>query len=175
MSLPDLHTPRLHLSAATSFDAWELWRLWQDPEVRTPPRAAQPIALHHMVDALQVCSAPGARLWAVRFGASRWPLGWASLRPAPGAWGKAVDLAVALLPAAWESGYAREAAQAVLRHAFDGGSASFACAVWHADDVRGQRLLERLGFRLRRFAGEAEAPARVVQALTVEDFRRGAA
>jgi [ribosomal protein S5]-alanine N-acetyltransferase len=169
--LPELQTPHLRLRALTSVDVWELWRLWKEPEIRTPPGSEDALQPRQMVEALEACTVLGARVWNVRLRRTDSPVGWAALRPVPWAGPAAVDLAVALLPAAWDHGFAQEASISVLGHGFTTEAKTHACATWLEADPRGAKLLERLGFRLRRWRGALQPP-RTLQVMTAADFER---
>lgn len=173
MRLPDLLTSRLRMSAATSMDCWELWKLWQDANVRTPPSEVAPLPLDSMVDSMRVCTALGSYLWVIRLRMSMLALGWVALRrPQRGGPQNQADLAVALLPAAWGNGYGEEAAQAALAHAFNTEGMQLVSAAWHATDQRGLRLLSRLGFQPKELQGEKLFPD-IVYVLTGPEFRSG--
>ena len=63
-----------------------------------------------------------------------------------------VDVGFAFLPRYWRSGYALEAASAVLASARDAFGLSRVVAITAPDNVASIRLLERLGFRFERMA-----------------------
>lgn len=56
------------------------------------------------------------------------------------------DIGFAFLPAYWHSGYAREAAQATLRQAFDAFGLPRVAAIVSPDNAASIRLLEKIGF-----------------------------
>ncbi|MCP3060058.1 GNAT family N-acetyltransferase [Myxococcus sp. K38C18041901] len=61
------------------------------------------------------------------------------------------DIGFAFMPAYWNQGYAREAAEAVLRHAREDHAISRIAAIVSKDNVSSIKLLERLGLRFERY------------------------
>jgi ribosomal-protein-alanine N-acetyltransferase len=164
---PVLLTPRLAIRAFTLDDAPFIVELLNDPGWL---RNIGDRGVRTLDDARRYLSegpiAAGARqgfaLWAVLRrddpqGVAASPMGMCGLVRREGL--DNVDLGYAFLPAARGQGYAREAAAAVLAHAFERLGLTRIVAITAVDNVASGRVLEAIGMRLEtrlRVPGHAD-------------------
>ena len=188
---PCLSTPRLDLRPAAAGDVDVLWTLWRDPNVRrylfddipvTRERAAGVVG-----EALSL-GAAGLGLWMIapRNGATVARDAAPAMRDAAciGCVGLmrvttsaaydprlsgAVEPVVALVPAFWHRGYAREAVRAVIAYAFTNLRLPAMVAVTDTPNEASHRMLVALGFEA---TGECDGPRYRMRsyALTPERF-----
>ena len=122
--------------------------LWGDPEVTRflggPFSREQ--ARERLSREMATLRSHGVQYWPVFLLASGEPLGCCGLRPyAPDE--RIYELGFHLKRAHWGRGYAREAARAMIGHAFDTLGARGLFAGHHPANDSSRRLLESLGFR----------------------------
>jgi RimJ/RimL family protein N-acetyltransferase len=156
-SIATILTPRLHLTAATRGDAWELWELWNRPLVRDALFGPAPLSIDAAMALVQACVLRSPGLWIVRSPLSTRLLGCVSLCGwpcpefdplwTPAAPESAPELSLAMLPSVWGRGYGFEAASAVIEQAMRDAAVDVVRATSRRDDASGQSLLYRLGFR----------------------------
>lgn len=148
--------------------------LWGDPEVTRflggPFSREQ--ARERLSREMATLRSHGVQCWPVFLLASGEHLGCCGLRPyAPDE--KIYELGFHLKMAHWGRGYAREAARAVIGHAFEALGARGLFAGHHPANETSQRLLATLGFRYTH--DEPYAPTGLSHPsyrLSVEDFGR---
>lgn len=148
MALPTLISERLRLRAWTIGDAGAFHELWGDPRViwwgHTPTPAASRQKLEEI---LARCAALPAGLgwWAVEARDSGRVVGNAVLQPAP--YNDSAEVGYHLSHGAWGSGYATEAACAVLRHGFASLALPLISAVVEVNNDSSHRVISRIGMR----------------------------
>jgi RimJ/RimL family protein N-acetyltransferase len=162
--LPQLRTARLLLHPASEDDLDALWSIWADPNVRRFLFDDLPVTRESASEVLRDCLAlagDGLGLWTVRPEDGAPVIGCIGLLPAtvaaeydPSLAG-AIEPLVAFAPAAWHRGYATEALEIVVAHAFGPLGLPVLSAVIDAPNAASQRLVHRLGFL---FTGEVEGP-----------------
>jgi [ribosomal protein S5]-alanine N-acetyltransferase len=150
---PLIVTPRLALRPFTLGDAAFIVELLNDPgwlrhigdrQVRSAGDAER-----YLRDGpLAAQARHGFALWAVCRAGAAGPIGMCGLVRRDGL--EDPDLGYALLPAARGEGVAREAAAAVLRHAFDVLELPRVVAITGPDNLASQRVLLAVGMRLER-------------------------
>jgi RimJ/RimL family protein N-acetyltransferase len=156
MDCPDLGTTRIKLDAARNTDRWALWELLG---TRDASRGLTGGTRDHTIDdatrLLEARNGPVPLLWMIRLPRSSETLGFVTLQGldadllAPDRLADIrapYELSVVLAPDVWGCGYAVEAAQLALGFAFGRLLARSVGAVCHADNGRGQAMLQRLGF-----------------------------
>ncbi len=150
MSDARLETPRLRLRPFAPRDVDTLHAQWLDPDVRRYLWDGRTIARDEVVGVVEESIASFAArrfgLWTIEAGST--PIGFAGLRRIPDS--DDVELYYGLAPSSWRSGFATEAARAVLRYAFDVVGLA---RVWLRTDgpnVASVAVMERLGARYVR-------------------------
>ena len=166
-ALPRFQTGRLHLRPLVADDVDHLYPLiYADPVVRRWFASAnsyeEVCRLHaHKVRHNEGAGHTGFGYWAVLLCATGQPVGqvllgppepmpWIELDPASPSHplGQEVELGYAFGQDYWGRGYATEACQAIVRHAFSTLSLRRLVNSVRREDLRSLRLLRRLGFRL---------------------------
>lgn len=143
-----LATERLFFREWSAGDAPLAVALWCDPAVGAfiggpfPPEQAQ----QRLRREIETQASSGVQYWPVFLAATEAFAGCCGLRPYRPAQ-RIFEIGFHFLPAHWGQGLAGEAAQAVIRHAFDARGASALFAGHHPDNAGSARLLKRLGFR----------------------------
>ena len=150
---PLLQTTRLAIRPFTDADATFIVELLNDPdwlrfigdrEVRTPDDARA-----YLRDKIHAAQARhGFALWAVDRRSDGATLGMCGLVRREGL--ADVDLGYAFLPAARGQGFAREAAAAVLAHAFEALRLRRVVAITSIDNAPSGRVLEAVGMRFEQ-------------------------
>jgi ribosomal-protein-alanine N-acetyltransferase len=152
--LPTLTTPRLALRPATDADLDALWRLLTDPQVRRylcDDRILTRADVQTIL-AESLAQWPGMGLWLLR-GDEEQLIGGIALQPvspdivahAPHLAGE-IEPTIALAPGHWGRGYAAEALQAAIAHAFETLGLERLVAVVDEPNARSHRLMLRIGF-----------------------------
>jgi len=147
-------------------DADALWRLWTHPEVRRflfddetltfekTQEQVEEFARHH---------GDGLGLWILERNDDGGLVGEIGLEPStlgnvdPGL-NDEIEFQIAIAPDAWGKGYAGEALQAVLDHAFDTVGLSHIMGVADVPNTGSRRLQESLGFVLQREVPSSPLP-----------------
>lgn len=144
-----LHTPRLLLSALDRSDLETFTALHADVDVTrylSPPRpltGAESFRLFAQI--LGHWQLRGYGYWAIRHRQTHEWLGVAGLW-FPVGWPD-VELGWRLFPSAWKQGYAREAGEILLEHAFHTLRLKRVVSIIHAQNARSIALAGRLGLR----------------------------
>jgi [ribosomal protein S5]-alanine N-acetyltransferase len=151
----DLNTSRCRLLPVSSVDVPNLARLYADPAARRylggalPSQEAEAAALRFVVD-------PARETFTIRLKKRNEFVGFVSLSPHCDE--PSTEISYMIDPSFWRSGLAREAAAAVLTHAFDRLGLIEIIAETQAANTASRRLLERLGMTyirsLHRFGSE---------------------
>ncbi len=162
--LPELRSDRLLLRPATADDLDALWVIWADPDVRRFLFDDVPVTRQRASDILDHClslTGVGLGLWTVQLGDTPATVGCVGLLPTtvaseydPSLVGMVEPLA-AFAPATWHRGYATEALEVVIAHAFDSLGLQVLAAVIDAPNAASDRLVRRLGFQV---TGETDGP-----------------
>ncbi|BDG02145.1 GNAT family N-acetyltransferase [Anaeromyxobacter oryzae] len=146
--MPVLDTPRLTLRPLTLGDVGALRALLIDPDVRrwmcdglVLPEATVRGMIQESLAGFRRC---GAGLYALHRKEDGAFVGYAGLKPARI---RGLELAAAVWPRYWRQGVAREAGEAVIRHAFDGLELPRVLACTDAPNFRSLGAIVRLGFR----------------------------
>jgi len=139
---------------------FRLWRaedlpsaagLWGDPEVTRfvgGPLSTEAVE-KRLAAEIASQEAHGVQYWPLFLLATGEHLGCCGLHPYPSP-ERTLELGFHLRPAFWRRGLAREAAQAVIRHAFTDLGADLLFAGHHPGNSASRALLESLGFRYVR-------------------------
>ncbi len=145
-----IRTARLRLVPVTSGNAGQLWKVLQQPDLRTyqdlPNFGLR--AFGEMVAARPrrlVSGVKGRFEWLVRLTGSRRALGWVSLRIAERE-PDAGEIGYSILREHRGQGVATEAVRALLAEAFEVAKLSRVQAFCVPDNLASRRLLDRLGF-----------------------------
>lgn len=140
--MPPPPTERITFGRWQRSDVDQASRLWCDPRVMH--YLGGPYTREEVVERLEREIANDEAL-----GVQYWPLfidgdfaGCCGLKPCDGG----LEIGFHLLPQFWRSGYASEAARAVIAYAFDELHASALYAGHHPENDASRALLERLGF-----------------------------
>jgi len=147
-----LETDRLVFRKWTGEDMDLAWDLWGDPAVTGllgPPLSREQVGTRLRRE-LDFDREHGVQYWPIFLRETGEFVGCCGLRPRsrPGQGpGTIHELGFHLKPAFWGQGYAREAAAAVIRHAFETLGAVALFAGHHPENEASRRLLERLGFQ----------------------------
>jgi [ribosomal protein S5]-alanine N-acetyltransferase len=154
-----LHTQRLRLVPATAADAPRLHACWAEPQVREYLFDNQPVS-PELAASLLAESLPRAKhgqgLWIVERLHEGDFIGCAGLAPLTAVAQPerhergGLEPLVALEPAHWGKGYAREALGALVAHAFGTLDEQRLSAVCDRPNRRSHRMLEAVGFRFTR-------------------------
>jgi RimJ/RimL family protein N-acetyltransferase len=150
-----LETERLILRRFTESDADQLFELDNDPDVMrfinggivTPRKVVRDLLLPAFLR--YDSTNPGHGFWAVIEKQAGEFLGWVSLRPT-GSNPTELTLGFRFRKAAWGSGFATEAAGALLHKGFCEMGLQRVIASTYQDNWRSQRVLEKLGMKLVR-------------------------
>jgi len=143
-----LATERLFFREWSAADAPLAVALWCDPTVGTfiggpfPPEHAQ----QRLRREIETQTSSGVQYWPIFLTSTGSFAGCCGLRPYQPEQ-RIFEIGFHFLPAYWGQGLAGEAAQAVIRHAFDTRGAAALFAGHHPDNAGSARLLQRLGFR----------------------------
>jgi RimJ/RimL family protein N-acetyltransferase len=150
-----LGTKRLILRRFTDRDVEHIFELDNDPDVMrfinggvaTPRQVIHEVLMPAFLryDSRN----PGHGFWAVIEKQSKDFQGWVSFRPT-GSNPAEITLGFRFRKAAWGSGYASEAASALIHKGFSEMGVQRVIATTYQDNWRSQRLLERLGMTLVR-------------------------
>jgi RimJ/RimL family protein N-acetyltransferase len=161
-----LETPRLLLRRFAADDVDLLVALDADPEVMFFINAGVPTPRTEIEDdvlpAFLSSSArfPGLGFWALEDRASGDFLGWVGLRPERGASAEEPELGYRLRKSAWGQGYAAEASQAVIDHAFRAVGVRRVVAFTMTVNTASRRVMEKVGMRFVR-TFHADWPVRI--------------
>lgn len=143
-----LTTPRIGFSHWSADDLPLAIVLWGNPQVTA--YIGGPFSPEHVATRLAL-EVENQRVHGIQY----WPLfsletgdlmGCTGLRPYP-ADGTTLELGAHLLPAFWGKGYAQEATQAVIGHAFRVLGVQRLIAAHHPENRASQRLIRKLGFQ----------------------------
>lgn len=154
MSQPTLTTPRTRLVPAELDDLDVLWKIWRDPDVRRYLFDDEAVTRERAAQVLEGCRREAARglgLWTIRPAPSV-IVGCAGLMPAetiaeydPALRGL-VEPIVALAPSHWHQGYAVDALEALVAHAFGTLALARLAAATDVPNVASHRMLVAAGF-----------------------------
>lgn len=134
-----LFTPRLRLCPAGLSDRWELFELWEQPDVHHRLfGSSAPLALPQALARFERYARTPPGLWILRSPVSGHALGFVALQGA--------ELSIAVAPDARRRGYATEAARALIHHAIARLDMAQFTAACDADNAAGLGLLQHLGF-----------------------------
>lgn len=151
--VPELETARLTLrprapsdiEAFVAMDSDDVIRRYLPPKFRDTFHAADYRAA--LPERMAADHGPGLGHWTLRLkDEAQSFVGTVLLIPVEGT-GPDIEIGWRLPQAAWGQGYAREAARAVIDHAFGTLGLAAVVALIHADNVRSAALAERLGLR----------------------------
>lgn len=161
--LPTFHTERLIVRPRRLGDLEACLAMDRDPEVvrYLPGPWHEPDAhLEFVVHRMTAAYPPGLGYWSVvpRAEPERY-LGWVLLIPND-AVGPEIEIGWRFNRASWGQGYATEATRPVLRHGFVDAGLGRVIATVHADNVRSQRVAEKIGLRLIGERGWQGLPAK---------------
>jgi ribosomal-protein-alanine N-acetyltransferase len=145
-----LETTRLRLRAIRPSDFGELFRMNSDPLIMKYVGDGSTRGHEQMLKEMEMLIAyyakrPGLGVWAVELKDSSEFTGAAGLTY--NADKAEIELGYRLLTGYWNKGYATEAAQALLNYAFRNLKADKVIASAHAENVRSQMVLERIGMK----------------------------
>ena len=155
-----ISTENLNLSPLTASDTQSLHTLWTSPEVRRFLWDDRTLALEETKDLVSLSQRygeeSGTGLWGIRVSGSEdligfsglWPFG---IDPRP-------ELLFGLHPQYWGQGKAREAADALIRYAFQTLDWSYLPASADRGNTSSHQLLQRLGFDI--LSGTGTDPVR---------------
>jgi ribosomal-protein-alanine N-acetyltransferase len=173
----ELFTPRLHLCAAEPEDCWELHEIWSAPQVSGDQFDGQPPTLESALRFIESSRTAMPPLWVIRSRRTTRAIGSVAMCPflseperSPvGA--TSGTFSASIRPGLWGHGYAFEAANAVIDHAFAAQGLRSMVARCSQGNGRGRALLERLGFNQVRHARADEQPAEL-RYLLLSDWTR---
>ena len=151
-----LETERLRLRRFTALDADLLVALDADPDVMRYITGGAPTPRAEIVD--EVLPAflsyyqrfPGYGFWALEERATADFLGWVHFRPEPGHPTDEPELGYRLVKAAWGTGYAAEASQALIDHGFRALGVRRVVASTMTVNTASRRVMEKVGMHLVR-------------------------
>ena len=142
-------TERLRLRPFRPEDVDAGFALWSDPEVgrftggaHVTHEQSRALIASHLRNQLR----HGFSLWAVEDRETGRLLGESGLQPLEGT-GPEIEIGWAFAPGAWGNGYATEAAQAWLEHAFGTFDLDQVIAVIRPENLASHRVARRLGMR----------------------------
>ena len=169
-----IETARLALTPFSRDDLSELHRLFQDAGVRRYLLDDQLMPVEWVADEIAASearfAADGTGLWAVRLKGERPIIGFVGFRPFHEP--PQLELLYGLLPAHWAAGFATEAAQAMLRHAFDTLGFTEVHASADTGNTRSFGVMERIGMRPDRRVAEGGLDTTHYR-ITRADYERG--
>ncbi len=155
MNIPTLPTTRLHLRGFRLDDVEPLYRILQAPGIMRyfpnpdpPPRDRVERLITHQLEHWEEHS---YGWWAVVPQGQRELIGWCGLTFLPET--GETEVAYLLAKPSWGQGYATEAARASLQFALDRVDADQIIGLTHPENIRSQRVLEKLGMS---FVNQAE-------------------
>jgi RimJ/RimL family protein N-acetyltransferase len=144
-----LTTARLRLRPCESPDVDALHTLWRDPDVRRylldDREISRAEAAAFISDFLQAAEAHGLGLWMVELPGDGTLVGFAALRQIENT--PHVEVYYGLAPAHWGSGYATEAARALLNYGFDVLGLERIWARTDTPNAASMRVAKRLGMQ----------------------------
>ncbi len=146
-----LRTRRLGFRHWSEADTALASNLWGDPEVTRLVGGpfAEPEIQQRLAREIAQQAADGVQYWPMFIPEFDEFVGCCGLRPCPDG-DRVYELGFHLRPLFWGCGLAKEAADAVIAHAFDVLGATSLFAGHHPQNASSARLLERLGFRYDR-------------------------
>ena len=156
--LPRLQTDRLELRPCTRDDLDRLWALWAEPEVRRFLFDDEPVTRERAAEVLEHClqsADQGLGLWVARLLDTEPVIGCVGLMAVSiaaeydSSLVGAIEPLAAFTPAFWHHGYATEALAALVRYAFEQLGLSQLAAVTDVPNEASDRLVRRLGFKVR--------------------------
>ena len=155
-----IDTGRLTLRGWRAADARAHHALANHPDVvATLGHGPTPAQSRETVERQQAgLAAHGYCFWAAERRADGRVIGWCGLQPLPAAVGGGVEIGWTIAPPLWGRGYAREAATAVLTHAWKETTLAHVRAVTTPGNTRSRALMERLGL-IRLPDGDFDHPA----------------
>lgn len=146
-----LHTARLRLEPITEAHYAALRGMNTDPEVMTYLNAGQPeseqVTRNAVIRTMGRWAEWGYSWWALMRKDDEVLVGMACLQHLGGDKSQPHEIGWRLARAGWGQGYASEAANAIVAHAFEVVKAPFVVAVAHPDNAASIKVMTRLGMR----------------------------
>lgn len=165
MTATTITTARLRLRPCQSADVDALHTLWRNPDVRRylldDREISREEAKAFVDDFLQAAESHGLGLWMVELPRGSTHVGFAALRQIENT--PHVEIYYGLAPAHWGSGYATEAAQALLGYGFGMLGLERIWARTDTPNVASMRVAERLGMQPAEDPGETSFVSYVIE------------